>query len=733
VGVVGVGGASPGDGVAREAVGAGGVAVGPRPGVGAASGAVEELEEVADVVVGVGLEVATDGAGVGGQGEVADRLVIMVELGGADGGVLAAGGFDQSINGVVGVEVFGRNEGVVVEEALLGVVLDADDVADGVEFVAQVLEGVARGHSGRDEALQAEGKLVVVVLGGEGGGALVVAVFDPRPLAFGVVVEVFDDWRRGGGAAQVDAEGLEEAGLVVEGLEEGVVGGGDGGNPVEGVKGAELFERFGLDRGSHRDLGGVDVVLAGDGAPVGRAGVGGRQLAPGGEQVGLEVVRAQLEQAGAVVQGDELAAEVVVLGVGEAGGVAVVAALEQGLAGAADLEEQVGGAAEVVVLGAEALVSRVPAAAGFAEDGGQVVANAAVDVVAAQEAAGDGVGVGLAEALEGVRDAEGVAFEVELGAGGEVLGRGAVEVVGDAEDGAAEGVEVLGAGGGGVGAGFVVGDAPGVRGGEGLAGLSPEVFFVVEGVVAVPGLGLPGPLGGLFVGSVGVVDSDESAGGVVDDAPTRRCSGRCPCAPDELPPIRPRRYRACGRMGELWVGAALAALGGGLAPPAMALLGGGTCRGLRHRSRQTEGRHDRNGRGAHRARKRPAPGADRGAKSEGVALSPSPDPVAGLRLGGARGAPRSVTGGEIDRGARSTAPRGPSERATPPAPRDAEARPGGRAREVVMRTPHAVIVARAVAFRAAPTTTEALLWEALRADKLGVRFRRQVVLGRVHR
>jgi very-short-patch-repair endonuclease len=47
-----------------------------------------------------------------------------------------------------------------------------------------------------------------------------------------------------------------------------------------------------------------------------------------------------------------------------------------------------------------------------------------------------------------------------------------------------------------------------------------------------------------------------------------------------------------------------------------------------------------------------------------------------------------------------------------------------------MRTPHAVIVARAAAFRAAPTTTEALLWEALRAGKLGVRFQRQVVLGR---
>jgi very-short-patch-repair endonuclease len=47
-----------------------------------------------------------------------------------------------------------------------------------------------------------------------------------------------------------------------------------------------------------------------------------------------------------------------------------------------------------------------------------------------------------------------------------------------------------------------------------------------------------------------------------------------------------------------------------------------------------------------------------------------------------------------------------------------------------MRTPHAVIVARAAAFRAAPTTTEGVLWEALRAGKLGVRFRRQVVLGR---
>ena len=47
-----------------------------------------------------------------------------------------------------------------------------------------------------------------------------------------------------------------------------------------------------------------------------------------------------------------------------------------------------------------------------------------------------------------------------------------------------------------------------------------------------------------------------------------------------------------------------------------------------------------------------------------------------------------------------------------------------------MRTPHSVIVARAAAMRAAPTTTEALLWQALKGSRLGVAFRRQVVLGR---
>jgi len=37
---------------------------------------------------------------------------------------------------------------------------------------------------------------------------------------------------------------------------------------------------------------------------------------------------------------------------------------------------------------------------------------------------------------------------------------------------------------------------------------------------------------------------------------------------------------------------------------------------------------------------------------------------------------------------------------------------------------------RAAAMRAVPTTTEALLWEQLRGKRLGVVFRRQVVIGR---
>ena len=47
-------------------------------------------------------------------------------------------------------------------------------------------------------------------------------------------------------------------------------------------------------------------------------------------------------------------------------------------------------------------------------------------------------------------------------------------------------------------------------------------------------------------------------------------------------------------------------------------------------------------------------------------------------------------------------------------------------------SPHRALVLaeRAAGMRAAPTLSEALLWQALRGSRLGVPFRRQVVLGR---
>jgi very-short-patch-repair endonuclease len=50
-----------------------------------------------------------------------------------------------------------------------------------------------------------------------------------------------------------------------------------------------------------------------------------------------------------------------------------------------------------------------------------------------------------------------------------------------------------------------------------------------------------------------------------------------------------------------------------------------------------------------------------------------------------------------------------------------------------MRARHshfAVLAAHAAAMRATPTTTEAMLWQALRGSRLGVAFRRQFPIGR---
>jgi very-short-patch-repair endonuclease len=51
-------------------------------------------------------------------------------------------------------------------------------------------------------------------------------------------------------------------------------------------------------------------------------------------------------------------------------------------------------------------------------------------------------------------------------------------------------------------------------------------------------------------------------------------------------------------------------------------------------------------------------------------------------------------------------------------------------RRAVSRQLSPLLYARAAAMRAAPTATEALLWEPLRGGRLGVGFRRRVPVGR---
>jgi hypothetical protein len=180
---------------------------------------------------------------------------------------------------------------------------------------------------------------------------------------------------------------------------------------------------------------------------------------------------------------DGFAAEVVDLR--SRGALAVEGALDEGLGGGAYLEVLVGGTPEGVVLGAEGLVAVVPAAEGGSVDGLEGPPGALVDVGLAQEAAGQGVGVGLAGAPEGVFDLEGPSLDVELAAG---LQEGGGGEPGDGEEGAAEGVEVEVGRGLGVGLGELAGALLGGAGGGAgarLAGCAPEVAGLGDGVVGV--------------------------------------------------------------------------------------------------------------------------------------------------------------------------------------------------------------------------------------------------------
>jgi hypothetical protein len=126
--------------------------------------------------------------------------------------------------------------------------------------------------------------------------------------------------------------------------------------------------------------------------------------------------------------------------------------------------------------------------------------------------------VGLAGACEGVFDVEDVAFEVEGGAGlVEFVGR-ALLVVGDDEEGSAEGVEMGLGGGGGVGLGEQEGSALRVGAGQREPiGAPPGVHDVVVGIRG----GLqPRRAEDAGVGAVGEVGAGHSAEGIV---PNHRC------------------------------------------------------------------------------------------------------------------------------------------------------------------------------------------------------------------
>ena len=146
--------------------------------------------------------------------------------------VLAARGFDQPVDGVVGV-VGARLDALVAEvDGLLGVVADVGDVARRVVGVVQVLH-LAAGPAGRgrlravagkgdgiapgEQMHQAEGQRVVVV-----GGPGAVAVVDQRALALGVVVDVGDERRsvagRRGSRRLASVHLLQQVGFVVDRL-----------------------------------------------------------------------------------------------------------------------------------------------------------------------------------------------------------------------------------------------------------------------------------------------------------------------------------------------------------------------------------------------------------------------------------------------------------------------------------------------------------------------------------
>ena len=186
----------------------------------------DELHEVADRVVLVLLGVGPHRLAVARQQE-ADAREVVVGRGcrrqGLSGPVLpevfATAGLNQPVDGVVGVVGAGFDALVAEEDDVLdvGVVLNVRDVASWIVGIGQVLHHAfvrREAPPGRGQVDQAEGGWIVGV-----ARRCVVAVLDKHSLAFGVVVDVGDERRRGLRAAQIDVKSFEQVRLVVSGTD----------------------------------------------------------------------------------------------------------------------------------------------------------------------------------------------------------------------------------------------------------------------------------------------------------------------------------------------------------------------------------------------------------------------------------------------------------------------------------------------------------------------------------
>ena len=232
---------------AVEAVAVRGVRV--RAGPCVAVGIVDYGQDVPDAVV-------SPFAGIVPHGGTVLRaylgLVVAIRLGFAvrvHGDVLAAGGLYQPVQSVV-FKFLARADGASVEEyRLLGAVVDLGYVARGVVGVVQVLQDVRAVVARGQEALQAEGLLVVAVA--RRGAVAVPDAFAP---ALRIVVDVLNKVRGGSGSAQFDIYRFQQRSLVVCGqdLARGdtcVMRGPDARGAVQRVVGGNRRERLRFQQG----------------------------------------------------------------------------------------------------------------------------------------------------------------------------------------------------------------------------------------------------------------------------------------------------------------------------------------------------------------------------------------------------------------------------------------------------------------------------------------------------